>query len=342
MSDATKQADGRLLLVHSDDYSGWVFDASHPTQGRRFLNARQRVLALAPEADGTVIEIESDRLPDFSTLAQVHDRDYVESVVLDGLSAEWHGERRDLGRLALQMAGGTLLALDALLAGDAMTAVHFAGAKHHAMRDRSSGFCVFNDFALAAVMAASRTRPMENGEWEYRIPLRVAIFDIDAHHGDGTEALTRDHERILTYSVHDRSIFPGSGRADDPDNHVFNRALASGSGDAELALCATGFVQVAQPFYPDLVMIAGGADGLAEDPLSTLNYTIEGLVNAVRFVRRGFPDVPILLGGAGGYRPDDLTPEAWARMAVAIAQPVDEADRVCCDLDDVTLDHRPS
>ena len=55
MSDATKQADGRLLLVHSDDYSGWVFDASHPTQGRRFLNARQRVLALAPEADGTVI-----------------------------------------------------------------------------------------------------------------------------------------------------------------------------------------------------------------------------------------------------------------------------------------------
>ena len=294
-----RTTDGALTVVHSDDYAGWVFDASHPTQGRRFMNARDLVLAHAAESGVRVTQLESDLLPAFSTMQLAHTAEYVESVVLGGECDEWDGSRPDLGRLALQMAGGTILALDSLLSGETMTAVHFAGAKHHAMRDRSSGFCVFADFAIAAKLAMSRTRVMQTPRGTFRVPMRVAILDID------------------------------------------NTPLEPGSGDEQLADAAAYFVGLCERFNPDLIMIAAGADGLDGDPLSTLTYTVEGLEYAVRYVRRGFRDLPMLIGGAGGYRPDDLTPRAWARMAVAAALPVGDSERTWCDLVDCEYELDP-
>jgi acetoin utilization deacetylase AcuC-like enzyme len=76
-------------------------------------------------------------------------------------------------------------------------------------------------------------------------------------------------------------------------------------------------------YSPDMIFIAMGADGHETDPLSSLQFSIEGMVQVVRNVRRAYPETPILLGGAGGYQPDTITPEVWARMAVAAARPVD-------------------
>jgi Deacetylases, including yeast histone deacetylase and acetoin utilization protein len=130
-------------------------------------------------------------------------------------------------------------------------------------------------------------------------------------------------------SVHDSSIFPGTGKYDEPDFHCFNRPLEPGSGDQALDSAASDFVLFAERFMPDMIFIAMGADGHESDPLSTLNYTTEGMVQAVRDIRRGFPEIPFLLGGAGGYQPDDITPEVWARMAIAAATPVPEDDPYC-------------
>lgn len=302
-----------LAVVHSDDYAGWVFNSVHPTQGRRFVNAMTRLRELAPAAGVDLLDIESGLLPDAETLAIVHDPDYVREVIVDGMSREWSGSRPDLGSIAQRMAGGTLLAAQALEAGGALTAVHFAGAKHHAMRDHSSGFCVFNDFALTATVLLDD--PMSRID-------RICILDIDAHHGDGVEALLESDARVQTFSVHDSTIFPGTGHEDIPASHVLNRPLASGSGDRELSECIRDFVDAAHFFDPGLIMVAMGADGHATDPLSSLQYSVEGMARAVRHVRRAFPTTPILLGGAGGYQPDTFTPEAWARMALAAAQPV--------------------
>jgi acetoin utilization protein AcuC len=144
-------------------------------------------------------------------------------------------------------------------------------------------------------------------------------LDIDAHHGDGTEALLAENPQVLTFSVHDSSIFPGTGFHDDPGNHVFNRPLAPRSGDHELLDAVADFITTADSFAPDMLLMAMGADGLDGDPLSTLQYSFEGLAEAVRTVRQHFPDTPLLLGGAGGYRPDDATPQAWVRMIIAAA-----------------------
>jgi Deacetylases, including yeast histone deacetylase and acetoin utilization protein len=188
-----------------------------------------------------LVEIEADYFPNFDQLRRGHTLEHIERTLLDGQSGEWEGTRRDLGKTALRMAGGTILAAEALLQGRAHTAVNFAGAKHHAMREHSSGFCVFNDFAIAAhyVLGSKREiyRPISKKMSRVR---RIAIFDMDAHHGDGTEELLQDSFRIFTMSVHDSSIFPGTGKYDEPDFHCFNRPLEPGSGDQALDSAASG------------------------------------------------------------------------------------------------------
>ena len=316
-----------LALVHSDEYANWVFDPAHPTQGRRFINAAERLRELAPEQGIEIAEIEADYFPSFEQLQYAHTLEHIERTLLDGESGEWAGTRRDLGTTALRMAGGTLLAVEALLQGRALTAVNFAGAKHHAMPGHSSGFCVFNDFAIAARhVLRSQRRVFCPATKSMRRVGRIAILDIDAHHGDGTEAIMRDSQRVFTFSVHDSSIFPGTGRDDEPEFHVFNRPLPAGSDDEGLLDAVDDFVLFADRFSPDMIFIAMGADGHETDPLSSLTYTVEGMVKAVRNVRRAFPELPILLGGAGGYQPDDITPEVWARMALAVAAPVPADD----------------
>ena len=93
-----------------------------------------------------------------------------------------------------------MVALDALLNKGALTAIHFPGSKHHAQYDHSSGFCIFNDFAIAADIATK----------DYG--LRVAILDIDAHHGDGVEEAFFTSDRVMTVSFHKfGDYFPGTG-----------------------------------------------------------------------------------------------------------------------------------
>jgi acetoin utilization protein AcuC len=327
MKDRLIPQDNVVALIHSDEYANWVFDESHPTQGRRFIKAAERLCELAPEAGVEIVEIEADYFPTFEELEYAHTRTYIEQVLIDGESGEWEGTRRDLGATALRMAGGTMLAAESLLRGRALTAVNFAGAKHHAMRDHSSGFCVFNDLAITArhVLNSERTifcpatKSQRRVEW-------IAILDIDAHHGDGTEALTRENSRVFTFSVHDKSAFPGTGKYDDEGSHVFNRPLEAGSGDLELEGAVDDFIMFTDRYDPDMIFIAMGADGHETDPLSSLNYSVEVMVQVIRKARRAYPEIPILLGGAGGYQPDTITPEVWARTSLAAATPVAPGD----------------
>lgn len=308
----TRSAD--VVLVHSDVYADWIFDAHHPTQGRRFILAREMLLKDAEEAGVVVKELPSDFLPDRELLHLVHTPDYIDQVLIQGTCNEWAGSRTDLGALAQRMAGGSFVAVQALLEGRALTAVNFAGAKHHALADHSSGFCVFNDHALVAKHVLQGNEAVS----------RIAIVDFDAHHGDGTEELLRDETNVITFSVHDSTIFPWTGHSESPEQGVFNRPLAPGSGDRELLGSIDDFTAIAAAFEPDLVLVAMGADGHITDPLSTLTYSVDGMCEAAAQLRQAFPDVPFLLGGAGGYQPDSTTPHAWAAMTLACAAPLSQ------------------
>ena len=240
-------------------------------------------------------------------LSLVHEASYLTSVTEDYLCSEWSGHRGDLAKLAQKFAGGTLVALDALLDGSTLTAIHLPGAKHHAQYDRSSGFCVFADFAIAAKVAAAKG-------------LKVAILDVDAHHGDGTENLCLDDLNIMTFSVHEAGIFPGTGLVDSPESQAYNNPLARGAGDEELVSAVSRFNQVASEFAPDVIFVAAGADGHELDPLSGLQYSAGGMWLAMSNLREAFPSTPVLMGGAGGYRPDDASPQMWDNTVDALVQ----------------------
>lgn len=315
----------KLLLVHTEQYQNWVFNQSHLTQGRRFQNAAELVISKTKELSNLQLITRSPRPATWEELVLVHDSNYLNQVIGEGISDEWAGERPDLAELAVLFAGGTLVALEALLSGEVDTAVHFAGAKHHAQADRSSGFCVFADFAIAALIAT-------------KLGHRVAIFDLDAHHGDGTENLLRN-QAILTYSVHDRTIFPGTGFFSQPEFLVYNRPLESGAGDSELAEAVDGFISLATTFGAAMIFIAAGADGHELDPLSTLSYSTKGIAGAVESIRKAFPRLPMLIGGAGGYRPDDITPEVWSEVVLAAIGTDPVVNRKYFDLTGVDFDN---
>ncbi len=315
----SKQQEGKIIakttyLIHSDQYANWIFDPTHPTQGRRFVNARDQFAELMSDTDSLFTEVEP-RLATRSELERVHARSYVDEVINDYMSSEWSGTREDLSNLASTFVGGTLTALDALLNKKARTAIHFPGSKHHAQYDYSSGFCIFNDFAIAADIATK-----DHG-------LRVAILDIDAHHGDGVENLTADNPMVLTYSIHEKGIFPGTGNESDPDRNIYNYPLPSvddnsiktGKGDDALRVGVSHFINVLDSFKADLIFVTCGADGHSEDPLSSLEYSVEGYASVAKLLRDFYPDMPMLFGGAGGYLPDTRTPEIWSRFATELA-----------------------
>ena len=128
------------------------------------------------------------------------------------------------------------------------------------------------------------------------------------------EALTRDDPQVMTCSVHDRTIFPWTGHADEPERLVYSHPLAAGSGDTELLQSVAALVERAKQWGPDVLLIAIGADGHETDPLSSLKYSYDGHRSTPQLLGELAAElrVPVLMGGAGGYQPTTHTPAVWA------------------------------
>lgn len=236
-------------------------------------------------------------------LRVVHSDAYIAEVAA-GFSSEWKGQNKAMNRTNRQIVAGTVDAALRIYTGASVRAFSPMGAKHHAQYDHSSGFCVFNDMAIAAHM-------LTRAGW------KVAYLDWDAHHGDGVENLTRDNPDILTASIHEWGIFPGTGSSSEIDKSVFNWSLGENATDVDLLRCVDEAIDCVRDFQPDVIFLASGADGHVKDPLSSLRYTYKGFAQAGRMVSEAANETckgRILAGGAGGYCPDDYTPGSWAAV----------------------------
>ena len=228
-----------------------------------------------------------------------HDPAYVQGVI-DG-SLPPHGFRRigfpwsaQMVRRTLCSAGGTLAATEeALRTGFGAT---LAGGTHHAHYAEGSGFCVFNDIAIAIR--------------KHGFP-RAAVIDLDVHQGDGTAAIFEGDPSVFTLSLHGAHNFPFRKQ-----RSCLDIPLADGSTDGEyLAALACALPNVWE-FRPDVVFYQAGVDGLATDTLGRLALTPRGMAIRDRMVladchRRGIATVQVL---GGGYSlPIQLTVEAHAQ-----------------------------
>ena len=178
---------------------------------------------------------------------------------------------------------------------------------HHATRDRAMGFCLFNNVALAA------QRLTEGGR-------RVAIVDIDVHHGNGTQDIFYDRDDVLYVSLHQWPLYPGTGAADETgagkgEGFTVNLPVPPGTThEAWMDVFRRGALPTIEAFAPDVVLVSAGFDGHARDPLGGLRLTAATYHDAVSDLVAIVPRVAAVL--EGGY---DLTAVEHCSAAVGAA-----------------------
>ncbi len=170
---------------------------------------------------------------------------------------------------ALLASGGTLSCARAVLSGSARNAFALVRPPgHHAEPDRSMGFCIFNNVAVAARDA------LANGI------KRVAIVDYDAHHGNGTQAAFVNDEQVAYLSTHQWGIYPGTGwyeEAPHARKRIVNVPLPAGSGDKTYERIADEiFAPFIRSFRPELILVSAGFDAHWNDPITTLGLSSAG------------------------------------------------------------------
>jgi acetoin utilization deacetylase AcuC-like enzyme len=187
---------------------------------------------------------------------------------------------------AARIAAGT--AIEAALCGG-FALVRPPG--HHALPGRAMGFCIFNNVAIAAIVA-QRTLGIE----------RIAIVDFDVHHGNGTEAIFLDDDSVLYVSLHQWPAYPQTGSARDQRETTLNVPLSPGSGDAEYL---TAFADRVEPavrrFDPELVLVSAGFDAHAGERLNMIDMRVteEGFRELARRCAQLAPRLAAVL--EGGY-----------------------------------------
>jgi acetoin utilization deacetylase AcuC-like enzyme len=220
--------------------------------------------------------------------------------------------------LALLSAGSVLTAVERVLAGAADRAYAIGRRSgHHASRDTGYGFCIFNNVAVAA--AAARRAGVE----------RLAIVDVDAHHGNGTEAIFYDDPTVLTISLHEDRMFPlETGAADarggsGATGANLNVPLAPGTGDAGYLYAFDRLVVPAlDEFRPELLLVVAGVDASMYDPLSTLALTAGGFAQvAERLVAAAERHCGgrLVFEQEGGYSPV-YAPFCWLALLEVLAE----------------------
>jgi len=174
-----------------------------------------------------------------------------------------------------------------------------AGGTHHAFRSEGSGYCVFNDIAVAIQSLRHAGRVS-----------RVAVIDVDVHQGDGTAQIFADEPSVLTFSMHCESNFPFRKQQSKIDV-----SLVEGTGDEDYLAQLEAVLPRVFEFRPEIVFYQSGVDGLYADALGKLKLTHEGLKQRDRAVMTAVraAGVPFVVTLGGGYaKPIELTAEAHA------------------------------
>jgi len=324
VTDARAPEDS-VAFVYSPELSSWALSPDHP-----FKPIRLELVKDLLHSTGLLAadEVHPPRPLRPGDLARVHDQEYLQMVerVSRGESADeaFHfglGTSdtpifRGMHEAISLVCAASATAVDLVLDGQVRRAASFAGGLHHAMPAHASGFCVYDDLAIAILRATDRG-------------LRVAYLDLDAHHGDGVQHAFYESDQVLTISLHEsgRYLFPGTG-------HSYELGAGAGRGwsvniplepftedDSYLATFDEVVPRALRAFSPDLIVLQAGADAHRADPLADLALTVAGMRGAydrVAALADELCDGRLVITGGGGYAAYDVVPRAWAQAWAAM------------------------
>ncbi|MBB5075550.1 acetoin utilization protein AcuC [Nonomuraea endophytica] len=322
---------GAARVIWDDALTSYDFGPDHPLAPVRV----ELTMALARDL-GVLerVELAGCAPATDDELALVHKRGYIEAVkrvsvagepdVSAGLGTSDNPAFAGVHEASALIAGATLAAARAVFDGTAEHAVNVAGGLHHAMAATASGFCVYNDPAVAIAWLLSKGVS------------KIAYVDVDVHHGDGVQAMFYDDPRVLTISLHEspRTLFPGTGWPEETgaEGSAVNVALPAGCGDAGWLRAFDAVVPpLLREFRPEILVTQHGCDSHALDPLANLMLSLDGQRTAYAALHRLAHETAggkWIATGGGGYELVQVVPRAWTHlMAEASGSPVDPATK---------------
>jgi acetoin utilization protein AcuC len=330
-----------LHMAWDERLTGYDFGPGHPLAPVRVELTVELARAFGLlDQDGVTVERPAPATD--AELELVHDARYIEAVRRaggDGQRPDGSLLRFGLGTpddpvfpgmhdASALVAGATLAAARAVWAGAAQHGVNIAGGLHHAMRGNASGFCVYNDPAIAIAWLLDAGAE------------RIAYVDIDVHHGDGVQAAFYDDPRVLTISLHESpaTLFPGTGRPSEKGGpgargSAVNVALPAGTRDGGWLRAFHAVVPpLVRAFQPTILVSQHGCDTHWMDPLANLLLTIDAQRAAHAAIHELAHEAAggrWLLTGGGGYELLLVVPRTWTHLlAQAQGRPVDPAARI--------------
>lgn len=268
-----------VLVFSSERFGEHMTPPGHP---ERYQRAQvMDAVAAAWRAGGG--EVAAPEPAAREALERVHDRHYLDRIAgLRGRSTMLDADTftsPETHDVALLAAGAALGAVEHAMAGRGSAVAFVRPPGHHAGRDRAMGFCLYNNVAVAAAHA------LANGA------ARVAIVDIDVHHGNGTQDIFYEDPRVLYVSTHQHPFYPGTGLADEVGRgagtgFTVNVPMAAGATDADYLLAQHAVIDVVlDAFAPDLLLVSAGFDAHDSDPLGGMRVSTQGYVAVMQQLR---------------------------------------------------------
>ena len=329
-----------LYVAWDARLAGYDFGASHPMAPARVERAIELARAFGLFAEAGV-SVESPVPATDAELELVHDPRYIAEVRLAGgdlpaspmrsffgLGTEDDPVFAGMHDASALVAGATLAAARAVWAGVAQHGASIAGGLHHAMRGSASGFCVYNDPAIAIAWLLGQGAE------------RIAYVDVDVHHGDGVQAAFYDDPPVLTISLHQHpaALWPGTGLPSETGGpgalgSAVNVALPTGTGDAGWLRAFHAVVPpLLRAFRPAILVSQHGCDTHWLDPLAGLRLSIDAqraAHAAIHILAHQVAGGRWLLTGGGGYDLLQVVPRTWAHLlAEAAGHPIDPGARI--------------
>ncbi|MGQ0561632.1 MAG: acetoin utilization protein AcuC [Gemmatimonadota bacterium] len=321
----------RTAFVWGDALASYRFAPEHPLNPRR-LELTLSLMRAMHLLDGDDVLLATPREASDDELLSVHTRAYIEAVKRARPNARYGLGTEDvpvvpgMHQACAHVVGATLVAAEQVMSGVATRAFNISGGLHHAQRNQASGFCVYNDLAIAI-----RWLQKQHGA-------RVLYIDYDAHHGDGVQSIFYADPEVLTVSLHESGayLFPGTGFVDeigegDGYGYSVNVPLEPNSGDACVLAAFQELVpRLAAAFAPDVIVLQNGCDAHALDPLTHLRCTTwiyQELTRRVCEIADRHCAGRVIGTGGGGYAVYDVVPRAWTLVWSAL-RGIDVADEI--------------
>lgn len=331
----------RSIWIDEAPALNYFFGEHHPFNQRRITLTRDLLQVIDALPASSVVRAEAATDED---LLRVHEAEYVAYVkqLVDeqAIAAKRHlAARFGLGegdtpafpgmhRTTAHVVGGTIAAVEAVMAGECEHALHLGGGLHHAMPDRAAGFCVYNDAAVAISRICER------------YGAKVLYVDTDVHHGDGVQEMFYDNENVFTFSIHEngRYLFPGTGGLHERGTgagrgYCLNMPMEPNTEDDDWLKSFEQLVEtIVLRFKPDMIVSQHGCDAHIYDPLAHIRcsmLTYRRMPQTLHRLAHEHCDGRWVALGGGGYDIWRVVPRAWSLLWLEMSDHplLDELDR---------------